>query len=762
MNVPHALAALERNSAALGKALYSGGYSLRAIRLAGGFVIPQRAFDSLLVEDFDRHVPVPGACPVPIVAEADLSDATIPEGVGSFESLGVSELMVVKQRLLRYEMGEIAHIENVMATEERSREHRALRRTETLMREETETTRETQQDLETTERFELQSESEKTITEDSSRFAGITVSGSYGPSVDISANAGFTSAKSKASANSTATSHAREITERSVHRIRERVRRERSALTINEVEVINRHGFLNRDGEPEHIVGIYRWVDKIYEAQVFNYGKREIIEVVIPEPAALYRHLRTSAPREGTTLRKPLDPGYCTGARHTFEPLEPKHMNLVSAMFWASVYNVPGVTPPPPRFEIIGVALATKSDEDQPKEAQADNSLKVPHGYVAKRGVVCGNKLAFNIDGQNEPTGLEVRVGRHHMPASRLMALDNETDTVPIAVLAANTPAFAVTVEVECERTDTLYADWQLKTYHAIMTAYEEQRSAYETGLAEQALADEQQDIQGRNPTVNRQIERREIKRGAISQLTGQHFDDFDAMRKSVGRFGLPQADLRESDLEGRYVRFVEQAFEWENMQYLFYPYFWGRKSDWPLVSQLMDDDPLFEAFLQAGSCRVNVPIRPGFENAANAFLSTGVLPWAERGATVAGREPFLSIAEEMKSQQGAVYVKSDGTVSATQGEAEVKGQGTSFDDDDLRREITIGGDVYMIASIANEESLFLTEPYRGKSLAEGEYAIGAKAVGVPWTIRIPTSLVILQQSMQLPSFEAQPFAPPG
>ena len=32
--------------------------------------------------------------------------------------------MVTRQRLLRYELGEIAHIENVMKSEKRSREHR--------------------------------------------------------------------------------------------------------------------------------------------------------------------------------------------------------------------------------------------------------------------------------------------------------------------------------------------------------------------------------------------------------------------------------------------------------------------------------------------------------------------------------------------------------------------------------------------------------------------------------------------------------------
>ena len=29
-------------------------------------------------------------------------------------------------------------------------------------------------------------------------------------------------------------------------------------------------------------------------------------------------------------------------------------------------------------------------------------------------------------------------------------------------------------------------------------------------------------------------------------------------------------------------VKFMEQAFEWEEMSYEFYPYYWGSKEDWP------------------------------------------------------------------------------------------------------------------------------------------------------------------------------------
>ena len=752
INVPLAVAAIERRNGTLAKTLYSGGLSGRAMKLGGGFVQPDvfGGNAGLVGDDFDIHVP--GACPLPEVEEDVVAETSVPSGVGEILSLGVSDLMVTKQRLLRYEMGEVAHIENVMKSEKRNREHRVLTRSEVRITDETEVTEENERDLETTERFELQTESQKTIQEDASRQAGVTLSGSYGPSVEFSANVGFTTSTSKASSVSTATAHAREITERSVNRIQERVRRERATVTINEVEVINTHGFENQAPTAVHINGIYRWVDKIYEAQVYNYGKRELIEVVVPEPALLLRYLTSAAPREGITVPRPEDPGYCSSSGDSFEPLEPKHLNSVSALFWASMYNVAGITPPPPRFQSIGVALATKSDEEHPKEAQADNSLKVPNGYAAKRAVFKGNLLSF--EGQ-QGAQMEVYIGRHRAPTSQLITLNGETDVVPVSVLSARSPGFAGNVEVECEIIPEHHAAWQLETYNAIITAYEERRAAYDAALADNTAEEETSTFRGRNPLTNRQIERREIKRCAISQITGQHFDDFDAMRRSVGALGYPQADLNEARLEGQYIRFIEQAFEWENMQYLFYPYFWGRKDGWPAASQITDADSLFEAFMTAGAARVNVPVRPGFEAAVNAFLSTGQLPWnADDGTpTVVGSEPFISIADEMKAQSGAVDVKSGGRVSVSQGSRQVTGTGTDFNEDDADREITLGGAVYMIASVQDSDELTLESDYLGADLVSAVYSIGAKAVGVPWTVRIPTSLVMLQATADLPDF---------
>lgn len=44
------------------------------------------------------------------------------------------------------------------------------------------------------------------------------------------------------------------------------------------------------------LVAQYRWVDKVYQAQVFNYGARAAYEIMVPTPAALFSQLVAQQP----------------------------------------------------------------------------------------------------------------------------------------------------------------------------------------------------------------------------------------------------------------------------------------------------------------------------------------------------------------------------------------------------------------------------------------------------------------------------------
>jgi hypothetical protein len=183
-----------------------------------------------------------------------------------------------------------------------------------------------------------------------------------------------------------------------------------------------------------------------------------------------------------------------------------------------------------------------------------------------------------------------------------------------------------------------------METHAKLTTAYKARLSEYEEKLAalevQAGVA-----IRGRNPLLNLELMNDELKKHCITILTEQHFDLFNAIE--TGANGVAQINLFENAAEGPYVRFFEQAFEWEQMTWLTYPYFWGRKSQWRERIAYEDVDPVFNQFLKAGYCRIAVPVRPGFEGAIDHFMTYGEI-WNGGPLPPISNPLYLPIADEI------------------------------------------------------------------------------------------------------------------
>jgi hypothetical protein len=190
--------------------------------------------------------------------------------------------------------------------------------------------------------------------------------------------------------------------------------------------------------------------------------------------------------------------------------------------------------------------------------------------------------------------------------------------------------------------------EWRLKTHALILQAYLALKAEYQERLAALAL-ERKEGPEGRHPLENQGIIRSELQRSAISILTAQHYDLFSAILESAGQ--RPRIDFDEAFAEGNYVAAFSRWFEWENMVYVFQPYFWARKSTWNYRLLSSDIDPLFAAFLRAGFVRIQIPVRPGFEEFALAFFETGEVPQSHPSGVIG--EDYLSILEELKAMLG-------------------------------------------------------------------------------------------------------------
>ena len=605
----------------------------------------------------------------------------LPRGVGVMRPPGMADLKVIRSVLLKYERGELAHVENVLKGETKIREFNTLKRSEETLVTEEETSTETERETQSTDRFEMEKEISSVTKEDTKLDAGVKLTAKYGP-VSIDTHFNFQYNTSKEESNRVATKSAQETINRASSRVTEKRRQQRTVTTILQTEDKNRHELANGTG-PGNIHGLYYWLDKYYLSKVVNYGKRLMFEFVVPEPAAFFLF---ASQQKAKGEKVPPVPPYLLGIYSLNE------INDGNWSYLAAFYGAQDITPPPPTFVVIGTSLehdktpSGKDDEAADKEdieftvMDTSEKLRVPSGYLAHHADVSfviadsttPKKVGQSCDGGFLGTGLlqhchdvfenvqsfHILIGNRHLrphsswsPMTNIV-LNTEDAVIPFAI-SGRARHFASTVEVVCYRTEKRYKEWKNATFNALVTAFERKLSEYEDWQRSNEIGNGIS-IEGNNPEINRKVEREELKKHCIEMMTGQRFETFDAMRSNVPSLGYPEFSFLEANDEGQYLQFFEQAFEWEQMTYLFYPYFWGRKPNWVTIKKITDPDPIFSSFLQAGAARVLVPARPGFEEDVVAFFASGGLKiWGGKQAPIPGEEHWLPLVDELKEQQG-------------------------------------------------------------------------------------------------------------
>ena len=614
----------------------------------------------------------------------------------------VSDLHVVRSEWRCYVPGEIAAIRNVMAGEAFRNEQKQIREQEVTVTAETVTTARTERTDEQAEQSELSRQINTNVQAQVSGFVrgefaqGTTEYNYYKISGGADGSLSVTRSEQQASRI------ARQSVARAVSSVESQTREARLQRTLSRTEDTTEHKFTNEGNNARR--GVYRWVDRVDRYQVFRYPNRLQLEFQLPEPAEYYRW-RTQQADQQLSLEGP--PAWDLEA----DDIAPDKMIELAVKFRAANLPVPLEDKISIVQVVEGAPDSATLPNDATEQWRAPDVLKefeiaVPDGYLATQVSYAGLATAVRARWHREATSektdgplegfhsllVNVLVGtsnRTYVQGGRITDVLEEVNTVqgwggaeatnkvqfgeatlnirtsagsPVAVPldpgaaqklklgvhAIGVASVGITFFVECTLTQEAKATWQQGVCDALFAAWSQWNREWSTAQTQRALALALPTGES-SALRNAQLVRDELKRQIITWLLQE--TPFQG-RNLLGSPSTPDSwrdiNIAASLTHAPTIQFLEQAFEWANLTYVFYPYYWADRARWSELTKVQGTDLEFERFLKAGSVRGVVSARPGMEAAVHHWLLYQE-PFLGLPMPLPGDPVYISIATEIR-----------------------------------------------------------------------------------------------------------------
>ncbi len=488
-----------------------------------------------------------------------------------------------------------------------------------------------------TEKSEITQAASSERTRDTNINTGVNASGSYGP-VSISASADYSVATSATQSEQTARNQSIALTRKASSRTKKehKVSFKVASAAGTEDQTVRRivNPFTDRATRVDYYALLRKW-----RVNLFRYGVRMTYDLAVPEPGSDV----LSRIQEIRDLQSAIEQGFdspnATAAWARFD-LRPTDITRTNYLLLAAQYNA-SVEPPPPDVQWIDRAETKTWTEDDANNPQYYSlEIEVPDDY-----------LVFNATEEHSSWFWEG--DPYTIWVQDISDFAGKSGTRALIYNTKHLAALYIEVRAELRLRPEAFDRWRMKAWTAIRDAaaarYYEARQ-----LLKERLDQLTSTLGAQDALSLRKLERDEIMKSALRWLLGPSFQ-FNPL--GIGADLYSQSGSVVSDVVwtrvvgfGEMIKFLHQAIEWENVLYFLYPYFWSHRSRWDFKKFLDHPDPLHRAFLKAGSARIVLTVRPGFERAFAEFVEnggTGQLP---------DDHPYVRIAEEMENYARTNY----------------------------------------------------------------------------------------------------------
>lgn len=541
----------------------------------------------------------------------------------------IGDLQLVKYKLQRYEAGEIASITSIMPGEKRKQVNRRLDRVV-----DKEITRNISSDSSITTTGEQSNDFNEELwnaiaeTTETGSYPGNGMVTSYGPPTNVTISGSYTKTHTTQTPDKKQlSSFAKKILSRTTQRLSEKISRIRAHTELKEREDTS-VSLLDNTKNNTPVYGIYSWLNKVYKAQVVNYGNRMLFSFMIPAPAESY--IAQTETLTGADLQKPQAPaafGISTYADITGE-------NYLQA---CSYYQLK-------KFPLLAQQTVTVSAVLGISQGKL---IALPEGYCADSAQI---EYAF---GSGDPQAVvNGFVGQQTFTLDQAGGPVNTKGPLPlsqeqrtIAVSAVYDPGISVSppqaeidfqmgVQISCKLLPQTLLEWQLEIYRLLSEAYLELLAAYNLRLRNGH--DREEDV---NPLTRRMTVKLELEKSIRRQLL-ENAMQVNGLPLSLLSSGTDSAQFNQAEIN----QYLDSALEWNEMSYTFYETYDDRKGEF-IVSSLSPD--FFSAYLKASCARVIIPANPAFNYGFLYFLSSGTVWTADDGLAACFPDESTATADQ-------------------------------------------------------------------------------------------------------------------
>jgi hypothetical protein len=505
-----------------------------------------------------------------------------------------------------------------------------------------------------------------------------TVSGTYGP-VTATVASSFSSQDQSSSSATESRKHAISTTRKASSRVKQEHKVTISTTTVTGTSETSTRILQNPSPTDPMRIDYFSLMRK-WHVGLYRYGLRMTYDIAIPEPGASMRRVHA----ELDQLNSKLGPFNFTITHQQIT--EDNYLSL------ADQYQV-SVTPPkrqritlPP---VGGPITGLPKDDGDSGWRMSQLPFSVDEDYEIDRITLevmlsnVGNQRNFYVLGAGPAEDL------HGNEVNKTVVLsDRSTPAWPAGFMrgARGNQSFtyfeqfasvgSALFTIECTWTAEARNQWKNDVWNSLYNAAQTQYYAQQQNIQAQiaALSDK---ISNVDTLTLRREENEEIMKGVLRWLLGPTFDFIPAdvvasftdknladlvhgvatdsgtlmvdkngaVTQTGHEFPVGAKSWAPTVLFGEMVKFINEAIEWENVLYFLYSYFWDVPVSWNFIQQIRHPDSTRQAFLRAGSARVVLTVRQGWEEAWVRFVEAGkygIVPLPDD-------HPYLSIAKEIQ-----------------------------------------------------------------------------------------------------------------